>query len=94
MNEPSPIQKYNVCSRCRMPVDPQATRCPYCTSRIVTRDEVILTLGMVAFAAAGMVMYSYQFSIPSIVVAVLLCIAGSGLVGQFLINLMQRLRGQ
>lgn len=48
---------------------------------------------MVAFAVAGMVMYSYHFSIPSLVVAVLLCIAGAGLTGQVVINFLQRLKG-
>lgn len=75
-----------------MPVDELATRCPHCTSRIITRDEIILTLGMAAFGVAAMVVYSYHAAPVACVVAALLCVFGAFMIYKFARRMLSHLR--
>jgi hypothetical protein len=75
-----------------MPVDPLATRCPHCTSRLITRDEITLTLGMLSFGVAAMVVYSYKAAILACVAAGALCAFGAYMLYKFARSMLSRVR--
>lgn len=79
-----------ICRRCREPVDPRATRCPHCTSRIILTNEVLVTAGMGAFGIAAGVVYSYQAALLACVVAGVLVVGGVVLIGKALQDMFGR----